>query len=81
MHAKALAEDPSVFDYDGVVDHTRDERKMAKQDEKLKRESRYITQIMHHTKGRQREQDVRDSGIATSAASSGAARPLTHSPG
>jgi len=81
MHAKALEEDPSVFDYDGVVDNTKEERKMAKQDEKLKRESRYITQIMHHTKGREREQNVRDSRFATSAACSGAAPPLTHSPG
>jgi hypothetical protein len=59
MHVKMLEEDPSVFDYDGVVDNTKEERKVAKQHEKLSRESRYITQIMHHSKGREREQNVR----------------------
>lgn len=58
MHAAALAEDASVFDYDGVYDSIQEGRVQPKQQEKLARKSRYIEGLLDKAKERQREQDI-----------------------
>ncbi|KAK9810734.1 hypothetical protein WJX73_003832 [Symbiochloris irregularis] len=58
QQAAALAEDPSIFDYDGVYDDLQEQRVQPKQAEKLERKSRYIEGLLDKAKERQREQDV-----------------------
>ena len=46
MHAAALAEDASVFDYDSHFDSIQEARAEPKQKEKMARESRYIASLL-----------------------------------
>jgi coiled-coil domain-containing protein 55 len=59
QHDAAIAQDPSVFDYDGVYDEMKDSLKEPKQAEKLERKSRYISTLLLKAKEREREADVR----------------------
>ena len=52
LHAAALAEDASVFDYDSHYDTIQAERDQPKQAEKLQRQSRYITGLLGACGGR-----------------------------
>ncbi|BDA49960.1 Nuclear speckle splicing regulatory protein 1 [Coccomyxa sp. Obi] len=58
MHAAALAEDASVFDYDGVYESIQEARVQPRQQEKLARKSRYIEGLLEKAKEREREQDI-----------------------
>ncbi|KAK9833323.1 hypothetical protein WJX81_006455 [Elliptochloris bilobata] len=58
QHAAALAEDASVFDYDGVYDDIQKQRVQPKQAEKLARKPRYIEGLLDKAKEREREQDI-----------------------
>ena len=58
MHAAALAEDPSAFDYDGVYDSIQEQRVQPKLAEKHARKSRYIESLLDKAKEREREQDI-----------------------
>ena len=58
MHAAALAEDASVFDYDGVYDSMQEQKVQPRQAEKLARKSQYIEGLLDKAKERQREQDI-----------------------
>ncbi|KAG7674989.1 hypothetical protein Ndes2526B_g07836 [Nannochloris sp. 'desiccata'] len=58
MHAAALAEDASVFDYDSHFDSIQEARAEPKQKEKMARESRYIASLLETAEERKREQDV-----------------------
>ena len=58
QQAAALAEDPSVFDYDSVYDSIQEERVQPLQAEKLQRKSRYIEGLLDKAKEREREQDI-----------------------
>ena len=58
LHAAALADDPSIFDYDGVYEGLQQQRTQPKQTEKVERKSRYIESLLDKTKQRQREQDI-----------------------
>ena len=57
LHAAALAEDASVFDYDGVYDSLKESEK-PKLEEKKQRKSRYIEGLLDKAKERNREQDI-----------------------
>ena len=63
QHDAALAEDPTVFDYDGVYDDIKVSQKEPKQAEKLERKSRYIGGLLSKAKEREREQNVRTVGV------------------
>ena len=58
MHAAALAEDASVFDYDSHFDSIQQARAEPKQKEKIAKESRYIASLLETAEERKREQDV-----------------------
>ena len=58
MHAAALAEDPSAFDYDSVYDSIQEQRVQPKLAEKHARKSRYIEGLLDKAKEREREQDI-----------------------
>jgi coiled-coil domain-containing protein 55 len=58
MHAAALAEDASVFDYDSHFDSIQETRAEPKQKEKMARESRYIASLLETAEERKREQEV-----------------------
>ncbi|KAK9827568.1 hypothetical protein WJX74_010906 [Apatococcus lobatus] len=58
LHKAALAEDASIFDYDGHYDTIQQQRTVPKQQEKLARRSRYIEGLLDKAKEREREQDI-----------------------
>lgn len=58
LHAAALAEDASVFDYDSHFDKIQQERSAPKQQDKIERRSRYIGSLLEQAAVRKREQDV-----------------------
>lgn len=61
--AEALAEDPTVFDYDGVYDDIvadRKEKFISKKREKKIRKSRYIGKLVNKAKFRERELNIID---------------------
>ncbi|GLC36802.1 hypothetical protein PLESTB_000781500 [Pleodorina starrii] len=58
MYEVALAEDPSVFDYDGVYDSIQEAREAPKQQDKVQRQSKYIASLLEQAQQRKREQDV-----------------------
>ncbi|KAG1670288.1 hypothetical protein FOA52_003638 [Chlamydomonas sp. UWO 241] len=58
QYEDALAQDASVFDYDGVYDSMQEQRVQPKQQEKIERKSRYIAQLKDQAEGRKRESDV-----------------------
>lgn len=61
LHAAALAEDPSVFDYDGHFDSFQDARKQklaAADAERTERKSRYINSLIAKKEERDREENI-----------------------
>ena len=58
LHAAALAEDASIFDYDGVFEDMQAKKEKPKAAEPAARKSRYIESLMDKAKDRQREQDI-----------------------
>ncbi|KAG5239341.1 nuclear speckle splicing regulatory protein [Salix suchowensis] len=57
-HKKALEEDPSVFDYDGVYDEMKQKIAQPKALDRQKRESKYIKTLMGKAEERKRQHDV-----------------------
>ncbi len=58
MHAAALAEDPSVFDYDGVYDTMQETKSAPVAAARASRGSKYIESLLDKAQQRQREQDI-----------------------
>lgn len=58
MQAAALAEDPSIFDYDSHFDAIREQREGPKAADRQERKSRYIEGLLDKAKERQKEQDI-----------------------
>ncbi|KAH9627410.1 hypothetical protein KSS87_012060 [Heliosperma pusillum] len=58
QHKKALEEDPSVFDYDGVYDDMKNQIIKPKVKEREQRESKYIALLKEKAKLREREHEV-----------------------
>ncbi|XP_074269747.1 uncharacterized protein LOC141592813 [Silene latifolia] len=58
QHKKALEEDPSVFDYDGVYDDMKNQIVKPKVKEREQRESKYIALLKEKAKLREREHEV-----------------------
>ncbi|KAH8497817.1 hypothetical protein Peur_073082 [Populus x canadensis] len=58
QHKKALEEDPSVFDYDGVYDEMKQKIAQPKALDRQKRESKYIKTLMGKAEERKRQHDV-----------------------
>jgi hypothetical protein len=58
LHEAALAEDATVFDYDGVYDSIQAQRVQPRQAEKLARKSRYIETLMDKAVERKKEEDI-----------------------
>lgn len=58
QHKKALEEDPSVFDYDGVYDEMKDKIARPKIQDRTERKSKYIEVLMQKAKEREREHEV-----------------------
>ncbi|KAF3433844.1 hypothetical protein FNV43_RR24947 [Rhamnella rubrinervis] len=55
---KALEEDPSVFDYDGVYDEMKEKASRPKQQEKEQKKPKYIENLLRKKDERQREQEI-----------------------
>ncbi|PIA32154.1 hypothetical protein AQUCO_04500031v1 [Aquilegia coerulea] len=55
---KALEEDPTVFDYDGVYDKMKVEAVRPLQVDKQERKSKYIERLMEKAKQREREHEI-----------------------
>ncbi|KAL9235414.1 hypothetical protein vseg_010173 [Gypsophila vaccaria] len=58
QHKKALEEDPSVFDYDGVYDDMKSKLAQPKVKERQQRESKYIALLKEKAKLRELEHEV-----------------------
>ncbi|KAI3872787.1 hypothetical protein MKX03_018990 [Papaver bracteatum] len=58
QHKKALEEDPSVFDYDGVYDEMKEQTARPIILDRQERQSKYIHTLMAKAKEREREQEV-----------------------
>ncbi|XP_078172850.1 uncharacterized protein LOC144566699 isoform X2 [Carex rostrata] len=58
QHKKALEEDPSVFDYDGVYDDMKEKIAKPKIQEKTERKSKYIERLMEKAKERERVHEI-----------------------
>lgn len=58
MHAAALQQDASVFDYDGVYDAMQAAREAPKAAEKVQRQSRYIASLKEQAERRKREEEI-----------------------
>ncbi|KAL0460009.1 UNVERIFIED_CONTAM: hypothetical protein Slati_0628100 [Sesamum latifolium] len=58
QHKKALEEDPSVFDYDGVYDKMKEKQVRPIQLDRQDRKPRYIQALMDKAKQREREHEV-----------------------
>lgn len=58
IYEAALAEDSSVFDYDGVYDSIQEKKIQPRQQEKMERKSRYIAQLKEQAEERKRENDI-----------------------
>ncbi|KAG7019348.1 Nuclear speckle splicing regulatory protein 1 [Cucurbita argyrosperma subsp. argyrosperma] len=58
QHKKALAEDPSVFDYDGVYDEMKEKAVLPRAYDREERKPKYIQNLMKKAKEREREQEV-----------------------
>lgn len=56
MYEDALAQDPLVFDYDGVYDSIQAARVAPKQQDKMQRQSKYISSLLDQAAQRKREQ-------------------------
>ncbi|GJP45333.1 hypothetical protein CLOM_g4734 [Closterium sp. NIES-68] len=57
QHEAAMAEDPSVFDYDGVYDDIHAAR-TSKAKEAVQRQARYIPNLLKTTKEREKEKEI-----------------------
>ncbi|GMH41386.1 hypothetical protein BSKO_09296 [Bryopsis sp. KO-2023] len=57
-HAAALAEDPSVYDYDGVYNEMHAAREEPKKVEKIVKKPKYIAALLETAARRNKEQDV-----------------------
>lgn len=60
-HKKALELDPTIFDYDGVVDaiqEKRETKQLEKTQEQLRREPRYVKQLLERAKIKQLEDEL-----------------------
>lgn len=58
QHKKALEEDPSVFDYDGVYDEMKEKAVRPRAQDRQERKPRYIQALMEKAKQREREHEV-----------------------
>uniref|UniRef100_A0A7C9B3F5 Nuclear speckle splicing regulatory protein 1 N-terminal domain-containing protein n=1 Tax=Opuntia streptacantha TaxID=393608 RepID=A0A7C9B3F5_OPUST len=58
QHKKALEEDPSVFDYDGVYDDMKAKIVQPKAQDRQQRQSKYIQVLMEKAKQREREHEI-----------------------
>ncbi|KAJ6815711.1 nuclear speckle splicing regulatory protein 1-like [Iris pallida] len=58
QHKKALEEDPSVFDYDGVYDDMKEQIARPKIQDRAERKSKYIETLMQKAKEREREHEI-----------------------
>jgi coiled-coil domain-containing protein 55 len=58
MHRKALEEDPSVFDYDGVYDDLQQARAQPRMQDKAARQPKYIQNLLDKAQERKMEQDI-----------------------
>ncbi|CAL9126334.1 unnamed protein product [Musa textilis] len=58
QHKKAMEEDPSVFDYDGVYDEMKEQIARPKTEDRTERKSKYIEALMEKAKLREREHEI-----------------------
>ncbi|XP_024973500.1 nuclear speckle splicing regulatory protein 1-like [Cynara cardunculus var. scolymus] len=58
QHKKALEEDPSVFDYDGVYDEMKEKAVRPVAQDRQERKPRYIQALMDKAKVREREHEI-----------------------
>lgn len=58
LHAKALEEDASIFDYDSHFDSMQEQKVRPAMQEKIERKSRYIEALKDKAVQREREQNV-----------------------
>lgn len=58
QHKKALEEDPSVFDYDGVYDDMKAKIAQPRAQDRQQRQSKYIQVLMEKAKQRERESEI-----------------------
>ncbi|KAJ8492106.1 hypothetical protein OPV22_013827 [Ensete ventricosum] len=58
QHKKAMEEDPSVFDYDGVYDEMKGQIARPKVQDRTERKSKYIERLMEKAKQREREHEI-----------------------
>ncbi|KAJ3675509.1 hypothetical protein LUZ60_004551 [Juncus effusus] len=58
QHQKALEEDPSVFDYDGVYDEMKEKIAKPKIQQQSERKSKYIEALLSKAKEREREHEI-----------------------
>ncbi|KAK4440568.1 Nuclear speckle splicing regulatory protein 1 [Sesamum alatum] len=58
QHKRALEEDPSVFDYDGVYDKMKEKQVRPIQQDRQDRKPRYIQTLMDKAKQREREHEI-----------------------
>ena len=58
LHAKALEEDPTIFDYDSHFDTMQEQKVRPAMQEKIERKSRYIEALKDKAVQREREQNV-----------------------
>ncbi|XP_050215258.1 uncharacterized protein LOC126666283 [Mercurialis annua] len=58
MHMKALEEDPSAFDYDGVYDDMKHKAAQPRLQERQERKPKYIETLMRKAEIRQREHEI-----------------------
>ncbi|KAL3850264.1 hypothetical protein ACJIZ3_012146 [Penstemon smallii] len=58
QHKKALEEDPSVFDYDGVYDKMKENQIRPVEQDRKDRQPRYIAAIKEKVKQREREHEI-----------------------
>lgn len=58
QHKKALEEDPSVFDYDGVYDEMKEKAVQPRAYDREERKPKYIQNLMKKAQEREREQEI-----------------------
>ncbi|KAK6163629.1 hypothetical protein DH2020_000493 [Rehmannia glutinosa] len=58
QHKKALEEDPSVFDYDGVYDKMKEKQVRPVEQDRQDRKPRYIQALMNKAKQREKEHEI-----------------------
>lgn len=58
QHKKALEEDPSAFDYDGVYDQMKEKQVLPKEQDRQDRKPKYIQKLIEKAKQREREHEI-----------------------